>query len=316
MVRTSRALAVVIVLASVAASPVRAAQLSDPEAIIVKELVVTARATGPAWWRVSKGDSVVWVLGVLPGLPKGAKWDARVLNQHLAEAHQVIFPAISTAGLFDIPAMLGLRAKMKSRTPLEDQLPPDLRARFAAAVQVLNQKPSRYDRWNGAFAGLTMVGDFNRQVGLDYVALMPSIVRAARAHGLKPKVAAIYKGIGFLKAGANELNEAIEQECLSEALDEIEGGTERQRLAAEGWARGDVKLALTGSTGFNHCLNLLPAVAQVARRSMGDEAAAIGAALQQPGASVAVLPLRQLLAEDGVIEQLKAKGYAVRTPDQ
>ena len=306
--------ALVIVIAPMSLAPARAAV--DPEAAVVDELVVTARIPGPAWWRVAKGDSVVWVLGLPAGLPKGLKWNTHALDQHLADARQVIFPPVNTAGVFDIPGLLSLRAKMKSRTPLEDSLPPDLRARFVADAQALNRNPGRYDHWNGLVAGLLMFGDFLKTANLDFREPLPSIERDARGHGRKPRPAAIYKGMPVLKAGAKELTSAIEQDCLSEALDEIEGGAERQVHAAEGWTRGDVKLALTGSAGFNHCVNLLPVGAQASRRAMADEAGAVAAALDQPGSAVAVLPLRQLLAEDGVLQQLKARGYEIRAPDR
>jgi hypothetical protein len=47
---------------------------------------------------------------------------------------------------------------------------------------------------------------------------------------------------------------------------------------------------------------------------MADEAAAIAHDLQSPGVSVAVIPLRSLLAREGVLDRLRAEGYTVRTP--
>ena len=305
-----------IVMAPLSAAAEGAPPPGDPEAAVVQELIVTARLPGPAWWRVGKGESAVWVLGVPIGLPKGFKWSTRALDQHLAGARLVIFPAVSTASVFDIPALLSLRGKMKSRTPIEASLPPDLRARFVADAQALRRSPGRYDHWNGLVAGLLMFGDFLKTTRTDIREPFASIERAARDHGLKPRPAATYKGMPLLKAGAQQLNPAIEQACLTEALDDIEGGPDRQSRAADGWARGDVRAALAGSSGFNHCLNLLPTGAEASRRSMHDEAGAIAAALDAPGSAVAVLPLRQLLAQDGVLEQLKARGYEIRAPDR
>ncbi|HWW26787.1 MAG TPA: TraB/GumN family protein, partial [Caulobacter sp.] len=45
-----------------------------------------------------------------------------------------------------------------------------------------------------------------------------------------------------------------------------------------------------------------------------DAVKAIASALKQPGKAVAVIELRSLLAEGGVLEQLKAKGFTVETP--
>ena len=309
-----------VVAASLIAAPTHAQRPSaaaprDPEATVVDDLVVTAKFGGPAWWRVSKGNSVAWVLGVPIGLPRGFKWDTRYLDAHLAGARQMITPAVSTAGLFSIPAILSLRGKMKSRTPLEDTLTPDLRARFVAGARALGQDPSRYDHWNGLYAGFLMISDVRKASRTDNFDPLPEIDHAARAHGLSPKPAAVYKAMPILKAGVAELNVEVEQACLAEALDQVDGGPQRLRRAGEGWARGDVKLALTAPFGFDHCLNMLPEGARIARQAMADEAGAIGAALERPGVSVVVLPLRPLLAQGGVLEQLAAKGYVVRAPD-
>ena len=62
---------------------VPAAVQTDPNATLVEELVVNARAPGPAWWRVSKGDAVVFVLGI-PGLgPSGTVFDDTLLKKRL-----------------------------------------------------------------------------------------------------------------------------------------------------------------------------------------------------------------------------------------
>src|SRR5580658_363434 len=79
-----------------------AAQTPDPEATIVQELVVTARAGGPAWWRVSSGPSTVYVLGVPEALPKGLRWDMTLTRRRLAGAHELIEPPVVTAGLGDL----------------------------------------------------------------------------------------------------------------------------------------------------------------------------------------------------------------------
>jgi hypothetical protein len=34
--------------------------------------VVAAKLPGPAWWRISDGDTTIYVLGVLQALPRGA----------------------------------------------------------------------------------------------------------------------------------------------------------------------------------------------------------------------------------------------------
>ena len=48
---------------------------------------------------------------------------------------------------------------------------------------------------------------------------------------------------------------------------------------------------------------------------MNDTAASIARALARPGHSVAIVNLRTLLASDGVLQQLRARGYTITTPE-
>jgi uncharacterized protein YbaP (TraB family) len=311
--------AAILAALALARAPLAAAQppsAGDPEAAIAPELVVTAAVRGPAWWRVSQGNSVVWILGAPGLLPKHQVWDTTALERHLSAAHAVIFPAVSSAGLFDLPALLSLRGQMRASTPLEQILPPALGARFAADARALGRDARHYDGWNGLYAGLIMLGDLNRRDDIAYGEPLPTIERLARAHGLKPRPVAVYKGVPILRAASAELTPAIEQDCLAEALDEVEGGATRRAEAADGWARGDVKTALRAAPGFGHCINLLPEGALIARRGMADEASAISAALKTPGVTVAVVMLRPLLAQGGVLEQLRAQGVEIRAPNK
>src|SRR3546814_9921639 len=53
-----------LMLATPAAAQVQIAPAQpipgDPDAVLVEELVVTARLPGPAWWRVSDADTTVY----------------------------------------------------------------------------------------------------------------------------------------------------------------------------------------------------------------------------------------------------------------
>jgi hypothetical protein len=47
-----------------------------------------------------------------------------------------------------------------------------------------------------------------------------------------------------------------------------------------------------------------------------DQAAAIEQALKTPGHAIALVPLRPLLAQGGVLDRLQSKGYEVKTPGE
>src|SRR5579872_2530579 len=65
---------------------------NDPDAVLVEELVVTARLPGPAWWTVSNGTTTVYVLGSPSLAPKRMEWDRKIFDRRLAGANVVILP--------------------------------------------------------------------------------------------------------------------------------------------------------------------------------------------------------------------------------
>jgi hypothetical protein len=286
----------------------------DPEGTVVSELVVRAKASGPAWWRVSNGAATVWVMGVPSGLPRGVKWDDALLRARLTGARRLITPSVYSAGLGDLFGLLSLRGKLKAKGPIEPSLPPDLRARFVAGSAALGRDPAHYDGWKPAVAGLIMVGDFRKRAGIDEREPLKAVQGDAGREGVRVVPAATYKAVPFLKSMAGDLTDTVNQACLADSLHEIEAGTGQVTGAADAWARGDVAGALNAERGFEKCLASFPEFTAVVRQSMSDEVAAIGHDLQSPGVSVAVIPLRGLVARDGVLSQLAAKGHQVRTP--
>jgi hypothetical protein len=242
------------------------------------------------------------------------KWDTKLLAARLTGARRLIVPPAYTAGLGDLLGAMALRGRFKAGAPIESGLPEDLRVRFLAGAATLKQRPEHYDGWKPAVAGLLMVADSRKRAGLqDNQPLAETRGQAARK-GVRAIPAATYRAVPFLKSLAGDLTEQVNQACLADSLQEVEAGQGRVRAAAEAWARGDVRGALAAERGYEKCLASFPEFTAQVRRNMADEAAAIGHDLQTPGVSVAVVPLRMLVAKDGVLAQLAARGYEVRTP--
>ncbi|MFI4976974.1 MAG: TraB/GumN family protein [Caulobacterales bacterium] len=309
-----RLLAAIALSLTLAAGAAAAPPAADPEGAVVAELVVQARTGGPPWWRVSRGGSVVWVLGVPSGLPRGTRWDQSGLASRLAGARRLIVPPAFTTGLGDIFGAVALGRRLRAPGPIEAALPADLRARYLTASAALGQPPRHYDSWKPAVSGLIMLGDFRKRAGIDDRQPLAAIRGAAGRRGVRVVPAASYRALPFLRTLTGDLTPQVNLACLADSLQEIEAGSGRVRAAAGGWTRGDVRTALTAERGFERCLASFPEFTAQVRQTMADETAAIAHDLQTPGVSVAAIPLRSLLAQDGVLARLKAQGYDVRTP--
>jgi hypothetical protein len=308
----------VLVLALVFAAPAGAQpRLEDPEANIVEELVVQAIEPGPPWWRVQDADTTVWIMAVgVDVIPSDMSWNKTYLQRRLTGANILILGsrvAIS-GGLFDIPAALRMRKKLRSKAPMEQTLPEPLRARFVAARERLGQPAERYDDWGPIAAGMQLLSDSNK--GKKTVSVTDQVLKEARARKVKTVTPGRYKAKPMLRTVMAALNPATGEICMDGALDDVEAPPGRDRAAARGWALGDVGAALTEPRGFEKCVLLLAGGPAFWREFIDDQADAVQTALKTPGHAVAVMSLRQLLAEDGVIEQLEAKGIHVAGPGE
>lgn len=292
----------------------RAQAIDDPQANVVEALVVSAKLPGPAWWRVSDGDTTIYVLGTPTALPKGMAWDRSVLERRLDGAFAVIAPPVWQAGLTDIPALLKLRKSLKDDGDWA-QRAPALAARAQRAWAAAEPKhPDGWKDWKPLFVALQLGGKADRRAELESAEPGKAINALARKHRAKARPARVHKAMPVLKSLVREHSEEAGLTCLSETLDTVESGAASRRAAAEAWAQGQVKAALAGPRSAERCELLLPGVAEAKRQSVEDEVDALVDALKTPGHAVAFYPMRGLVAENGVLDKLRARGITVRTP--
>ena len=289
--------------------------LDDPEANVVEALVVSAKLPGPAWWRISDGDTTIYMLGVLQALPRDQAWDAGVLENRLKGAFAVILPPEGKAGLGDLPAALALRGKLKSDVPLDASVG-DLGPKLARARVVLGKPADAYNGWNPLGAGIMMAGDYRKSARLETAEPERAIGRLARKHRVKVRAAATYKAMPMINTAVRGHSREAGLICLEGVLDEVNAGPEATRAAARAWARGDVRGAIAGPRNFQRCLLALPGMADLERKGTRDEVEALSAAMRTPGHAVAVFGIRGLVATGGVLDQMRARGFEVSTPGE
>ena len=285
----------------------------DPEGTLVAELVVQAREVGPPWWRVSRDGAAVYILGVPDGpTPPGVEWNQAVLDRRLTDANALIGAPRFTAGIFDLFAILRLRSAVKSKAPMETTLPKPLADRYLADAARDGKPPGRFSGWDPMVAGAFLL----RETHAHWRPIDAQVRGVARRHGLSPQTSARYAAVPLAKTATKAMTAASQQACLAWALDDVEAGDAAARLAVEGWARGDVATALTAPRGFDKCLLVLTGGSELWNRASQDQADDIAAALDKPGHAVAVVGLRRLLAEGGVVARLEAKGLKVSGPGE
>lgn len=311
------ALALSLGLGAAAQVPLTPAQgvASDPDAVLVEELVVTGRLPGPAWWRVSDADTTVYVLGVPSLAPRQMQWDRGVFDRRLQGANTVILPFRPLrVKLIGAPLALVSYARLKSRTPFEDTLDASTRARFVAVRGRLGQPADRYGTRNALAAGLRLIGDYREQARLTDTD--PTKLIRLLAQQAKVPVEQKTYDLGPLLSAVARTPAAAGRVCFDQALAEAESGPAGVREAARAWAVGDVRGALDAERSYEQCLAGAPGAAAFDARTKADQAVAIARALRTPGHAIAVVQLRPLLSQGGVLDRLRSQGFEIRTPGE
>ncbi|WP_372782360.1 TraB/GumN family protein [Phenylobacterium sp.] len=292
-----------------------AAATPDPDGVLVEELVVTGRLPGPAWWTVSDGDTTVYVLGSPSLAPKHMDWDRAVFERRLTGASVVILPFQDVK--VTVTGALGAAfnfMRLRGGGPFEATLDPAARARFVAVRTRLGQPADHYATRNPLAAGLRLATDYRDRTGLtnsDPTKLIK--ILAARD---KVRVTQKSYNLGPLMGAILRTPAAAGRACFDEVLAQTEAGPGVTLAAARAWAQGDVRGALANERTYERCIASVPGAQTFDAQVKADLVADIERALKTPGHAVAVVPLRPLLAQGGVLDQLRSKGYVVKTPGE
>jgi uncharacterized protein YbaP (TraB family) len=281
--------------------------------------VVNAKLPGPAWWKVTDADSTVYVLAVPALSPKGLTFDTSVIERRLDGANRLILAPEPEFSVVRIVALaVGGRRYFLSETPMRQTLPADLRARLEARLTALGEKLDDMDDVKPAFAGF-VIANMRKggSITLGGQSVSEQIEKIAKGKAVKqhPRIYKLdgYDIIDGLKA-VGSLPKAQQEFCLDAGLREADAGGPGLEAAAQRWAEGDVVQLAAADRGFQACLSATPRIASEIRQAIDRSTRAIETALKTPGKSVALVNFRPLLAEDGVLVRLRAKGFIVTTP--
>ncbi len=286
----------------------------DPGAAVVEELVVQAKEPGPAWWVVRDGDSTVYVLGMPSSrrIPPRSAWDRRWLDRRLKGANSLILAdsARVRVGISSFGEAMHLYRSLRSDVPLETRLQDPLRSRFIAAREKVGQPAARYAKWTPFVASMMLLGD---SVPRGWVDPRDDILKAARKAKVRRVEAPARNVSDMVSKVFSNMDPALETTCLSAAVRTVERA--RPGATVEGWARGDVAAAISGPRDYEGCLLLLNGGPQIWRAIVDDHTRLIADGLKAPGHSVALVDISMMVAEEGVIRKLEARGLEVTGPD-
>jgi hypothetical protein len=303
------------------------AQSGAAEPVTIEEITVIGRYPGPPLWRVAAGERVLWIFGDLSPVPKGLDWDPRNAERVLERADAVIgAPRVSATTLNPLRLFRLFRAARRlARNPdgstLEDRMPPELYARYAALrTRYLPRQDDDDEDLRPALAALRLYGAALDDVGLTSDSNVGKAIarKMRRSRATEAEVQLKTEPETVLDDLAKVTPEA-ELACFASVMTSIETDLDGMKERANAWAVGDVdalqRFDYPDSQG--NCLAMLFSVSGLAE--LRDELYAqwLGEAeraLATYDTSFSVLPMRELVAADGLLAQLAARGYTVTAP--
>jgi hypothetical protein len=304
------------------------------DAVDLGTIVVGGRQPGPGLWKVRKGENVLWILGTQTPLPKRMEWDSAYVQRRVAESQQVLLsPSVSVksdVGLLRsltlIPSALRARKNPDDKT-LRDIVPPAQYARWQALKKRYIGSDGDVEEWRPVFAALRLYERAIGKSGMTLDALADDAVRkAAKKNDVpmsSPKVEIkIENPKAALKAFAQQPLE--DMECFTRTLDRIEGDLGTMAARANAWAQGDIENLrdLPFRSQFVVCGNAITGneiarklgFSDIQQRVENAWMTAAEGALAKNRSTFAMLPLSQLISDDGYLAKLAAKGYMVEEP--
>jgi uncharacterized protein YbaP (TraB family) len=315
-----------------------AAPLSAQESAELPTVVVTGEQPGPGLWKVTSGDHVLWILGTLSPLPKDMHWQSKDIEQTIASSQAVLDPPRvkmdADVGFFGklalLPALVGVRDNPDHRT-LSDVLPPDLYARWTELkTKYFGAGRARnLETWRPIFAAIELWNQAIRKAGLTRSDIAGDVVRnAAKQAKLEPIAPAYTVKVEDPRAAVKEFKKGSmdDLDCFRKTLDRIDSDIDAMAVRANAWATGDVDALrrLPDTDQREACIEAVANSDLAKERGISDlpdrvENAwldAASASLAKNAVTFARLPIMDLLAPDGYVTKLKARGYNVEAPDE
>lgn len=275
------------------------------------EVVVKAHIPGPAMWKLTKGESTVWVLGLLTVRPEPLEWNSGRFRRVLKGSKTLIFPYLHAWQLPPERTLL-----LPGKIELQDVITASTYHRFEARVKAENLSMDAYTGYQPIWAAVMMTSDVFYQHALwdDLVPAYIPVMAKEYEVPLKPverqtaqTMLTLYKG----------LNAKGSEACLNDYLDSVDYDLNVMPGVAKAWAGGDLTTLMRDyqEPGLVKCILADEKTAAAYRGyAIDDMVKAIDDALASPGKSTAIVPLSDLLRRDGVLDRLKGEGVEITSP--
>ncbi|HUA82091.1 MAG TPA: TraB/GumN family protein [Dyella sp.] len=298
-------------------------------------VVVTGVLPGPALWKVSKGDHVMWVLGLTSPVPKNMEWKSKEVESKIAASQAVLRSPSLEVGVRTsffrsgmMPSMAALKMNPAHKT-LRDVLAPALYQRWRAQKTKFLYNNETVEYMRPILAGRELFEAALKHFGLvDQTGLEKKVYRMADLDGVTLVTTSYQVMLKDPADTVHALNNTSmnDQQCLSRVLDSLDHDLDQDTARANAWATGDIDTlrSIFSQVQQDACLSTIDTsqfaqalgIHDIEKRVEKSWIDAATHAIDQNRQTVALLPMHELLAPDGYLSVLQADGYTVRAPTE
>lgn len=302
-------------LAALIAAPL-AAQEADPArsgSAAENAIVVTAQRSGAPMWTIDTQSGTIILVGEIRAIPKSTPWEPARLEEATREADRVILgarPKVSPGDVLRLIFSGGKFTRLPDKTVASQYLTPAQWQRLEALGTAHGEDYSRQSFLLTAFEMLRKQLRFNRDTAREPADVVKD---AAEKADIPITRAATLRGEDIIDNLA-DAPPAAHIPCLEAAMDAVEAGPDVVERRAADWRRFAIPAVMA-----NPLEGALGRCWPWADETLGSELRTIwtdriAEASGAKGVTLAVVPLRVLAEDGGVLDQLDARGFDIRGP--
>lgn len=276
-------------------------------------IVVTAQRSGAPMWTIDTPTGTIILVGEIRAIPETTPWQPDRLKDATAQASRVILgarPKISPGDVLRLIFSGSKFTKLPGKTEASEYLSAEQWARLAALGEAHDEDYARQSFLLTSFQMLRKELRFNRNTADEPADV---VKKAADRADVPITRAATLRGEDIIDNLA-DAPPAAHIPCLTAAMDAVETGPDVVEQRGADWRSYDIPAVMA-----NPLEQALGQCWPWADETLGSELRAIwvdniNAAQDQPGVTLAVVPLRVLAESDGVLDRLERQGLDIAGP--
>lgn len=259
----------------------------------------------PAMWRVSDGDTTIWLLGTIHVLPANVRWQTPAILEAIDHADALVMELPDDAA--GTTRMFRQVATAAALPPIAARIAPGRSAALAAALDAGGIDAGEVDGLKSWAAAFVIAGAASNARGVTRENGVEAGLIAAFAQRHRPS--------GGLETAAGQfarfdrLPEVAQRVLLERAIDSAAGRSADYQATLAAWAAGDEKrIAATIDPAFRAAPDIQ---AQVVKARNAAWAGKIAARMAKPGRVLVAVGVGHMVGADSLPLMLRSRGLRV-----